>query len=87
MSELNFYLLQINDALFPIGAYSHSQGLETSISFSHDRSTQIPFWMKSGNFLPPIRKLTAAQLYFPAVILQFVFSVYARKGCSKWRKK
>lgn len=29
MSELNFYLLQINDALFPIGAYSHSQGLET----------------------------------------------------------
>ena len=27
MSELNFYLLQINDALFPIGAYSHSQGL------------------------------------------------------------
>ena len=29
MSELNFYLLQINDALFPIGAYSHSQVLET----------------------------------------------------------
>lgn len=29
MSELNFYLLQTNDALFPIGTYSHSQGLET----------------------------------------------------------
>ena len=29
MAELKFYLLQINDALFPIGAYSHSQGLET----------------------------------------------------------
>lgn len=29
MSELNFYLLQINELLFPIGAYSHSQGLET----------------------------------------------------------
>lgn len=27
----NFYLLQINDALFPIGAYSHSYGLETYI--------------------------------------------------------
>jgi len=26
-----FYLLQINDALFPIGAYSHSYGLETYI--------------------------------------------------------
>ena len=29
--ENNFYLLQINDALFPIGAYSHSYGLETYI--------------------------------------------------------
>jgi len=27
----NFYLLQINDALFPIGGYSHSYGLETYI--------------------------------------------------------
>lgn len=27
----HFYLLQINDALFPIGAYSHSYGLETYI--------------------------------------------------------
>ncbi len=26
-----YYLLQINDALFPIGGYSHSQGLETYI--------------------------------------------------------
>ena len=24
-----FLLLQVNDALFPIGAYSHSYGLET----------------------------------------------------------
>ena len=40
MSELNFYLLQINDALFPIGAYSHSQGLETYIQrgIVHDLS-------------------------------------------------
>ncbi len=26
-----FYLLQVNDALFPIGGYSHSQGMETYI--------------------------------------------------------
>ena len=41
MSELNFYLLQINDALFPIGAYSHSQGLETYIQrgIVHDEAT------------------------------------------------
>lgn len=37
----NFYLLQINDALFPIGGYSHSQGLETYIQkgIVHDEST------------------------------------------------
>ena len=39
MSELNFYLLQINDALFPIGAYSHSQGLETYIPVSYTHLT------------------------------------------------
>lgn len=31
MSDKIFYLLQVNDALFPIGGYSHSQGLETYI--------------------------------------------------------
>lgn len=31
MSDNFFYLLQVNDALFPIGGYSHSQGLETYI--------------------------------------------------------
>ena len=31
MKERDFYLLQVNDALFPIGGYSHSQGLETYI--------------------------------------------------------
>ena len=31
MSEKQFYLLQVNDALFPIGGYSNSQGLETYI--------------------------------------------------------
>ena len=27
MSEKQFYLLQVNDALFPIGRYSHSQAM------------------------------------------------------------
>lgn len=31
MKEKRFLLLQINDALFPIGAYAHSYGLETYI--------------------------------------------------------
>ena len=30
--QKNSYLLQVNDALFPIGGYSHSQGLETIFS-------------------------------------------------------
>ena len=41
MSEKQFYLLQVNDALFPIGGYSHSQGLETYIQrgIIHDTDT------------------------------------------------
>ena len=31
MNKTQFYLLQVNDALFPIGGYSHSMGLETYI--------------------------------------------------------
>ena len=36
-----FFLLQVNDALFPIGGYSHSQGLETYIQQGrvHDEKT------------------------------------------------
>lgn len=41
MSDKLFYLLQINDALFPIGGYSHSQGLETYIQkgIVHDQAS------------------------------------------------
>jgi urease accessory protein len=35
-----FLLLQINDALFPIGAYSHSYGLETYIQKNLVRTTE-----------------------------------------------
>lgn len=36
-----FLLLQMNDSLFPIGAYSHSYGLETYIQrdIVHDTKT------------------------------------------------
>ena len=41
MADKLFYLLQVNDALFPIGGYSHSQGLETYIQkgIVHDEKT------------------------------------------------
>ncbi len=39
-AQNNFYLLQINDALFPIGGYSHSYGLETYIQKGLVQNTQ-----------------------------------------------
>lgn len=43
-----FFLLQINDALFPIGGYSHSQGLETYIQQGrvHDEKTAAEYISK-----------------------------------------
>ena len=41
MALKKYYLLQVNDSLFPIGGYSHSQGLETYIQkgLVHDIKT------------------------------------------------
>ena len=41
MTYKKYLLMQINDALFPIGAYSHSYGLETYIQkdIVHDMET------------------------------------------------
>lgn len=43
-----FFLLQVNDALFPIGGYSHSQGLETYIQkgIVHDEKTAAEYICK-----------------------------------------
>ncbi|MEQ2371073.1 urease accessory protein UreF [Blautia sp. CLA-JM-H16] len=43
-----FFLLQVNDALFPIGGYSHSQGLETYIQQGrvHDEKTAAEYIRK-----------------------------------------
>ena len=43
-----FFLLQVNDALFPIGGYSHSQGLETYIQQGrvHDEKTAAEYISK-----------------------------------------
>ena len=45
MSDKLFYRLQINDALFPIGGYSHSQGLETYIQkgIVHDQASAAQY--------------------------------------------
>ena len=50
-----FFLLQVNDALFPIGGYSHSYGLETYIQkgIVHDEDSAEEFIHKrlEYNFL------------------------------------
>lgn len=55
MSEKQFYLLQVNDALFPIGGYSHSQGLETYIQrgivHNVDTARECPLSMSADLYL------------------------------------
>ena len=50
-----FFLLQVNDALFPIGGYSHSYGLETYIQkgIVHDEDRADEFFQSrlEYNFL------------------------------------
>ncbi len=64
--QSHFLLLQINDSLFPIGAYSHSYGLETYIQkdIVHDTTTASEYIKKrlSYNFL--YTDLLAARLAF-----------------------
>lgn len=47
-----FFLLQVNDALFPIGGYSHSYGLETYIQkgLVHDEDSAREFIHKRLNY-------------------------------------
>lgn len=66
--EALFLLLELNDALFPIGAYAHSYGLETYVQAGavHDRQT-AELWLRAyffGSFL--YSELLAARLAYEA---------------------
>ncbi len=66
--EALFLLLELNDALFPIGAYAHSYGLETYVQAGvvHDRKT-AELWLHAyffGSFL--YSELLAARLAYEA---------------------
>ena len=68
MSEKQFYLLQINDALFPIGGYSHSQGLETYIQrgIVHDEETAGEYITHKIEWNLRFTELLAARLAYEA---------------------
>lgn len=68
MSEKQFYLLQINDALFPIGGYSHSQGLETYIQrgIVHNEETAREYIMNKLRWNFANTELLAARLAYQA---------------------
>lgn len=68
MSEKQFFLLQINDALFPIGGYSHSQGLETYIQrgIVHDVDTAREYITHKIRWNLAYTELLGAKLAFEA---------------------
>ena len=68
MSEKQFYLLQVNDALFPIGGYSHSQGLETYIQrgIAHDVDTAREYITHKIKWNLAYTELLAARLAYEA---------------------
>ena len=59
-----FFLLQVNDALFPIGGYSHSQGLETYIQQGSvcDEKTAAEYIHKKLRFALAYTDLLAVRL-------------------------
>ena len=67
-----FLLLQINDAMFPIGAYSHSYGLETYIQNGIVHDTQT-----AGEFIR--KKLKYNMLYNELAFVRFAYD-YAKEG-------
>lgn len=66
MSEKLFYLLQVNDALFPIGGYSHSQGLETCIQkgIVHDEKSAGEYISNKLKWNLAYTELLAARLAY-----------------------
>ena len=65
-----FFLLQVNDALFPIGGYSHSQGLETYIQQGSvcDEKTAAEYIHKKLRFALAYTDLLAVRLAWELVM-------------------
>ena len=68
MSDKLFYLLQVNDSLFPIGGYSHSQGLETYIQkgIVRDEKTAEAYILRKLQWSLTYTDLLAVRLAYEA---------------------
>lgn len=65
-----FYLLQVNDALFPVGGYSHSQGLETYIQkgIVRDEKSAARYLLQKLKWNVAYTDLLAVKLAFEAAL-------------------
>ena len=65
-----FYLLQVNDALFPVGGYSHSQGLETYIQkgLVRDEKSAARYLLQKLKWNVAYTDLLAVKLAFEAAL-------------------
>lgn len=70
MSDRLFYLLQVNDALFPVGGYSHSQGLETYIQkgIVHDEESATEYVTHKLKWNLAYTELLAVRLSYEAAL-------------------
>ena len=75
--EGHFLLLQINDSLFPIGAYSHSYGLETYIQqgIIHDEETAATYITNRLRYNFTYTDLLAARLAYDVILVPMAYFV------------
>lgn len=74
-----FYLLQVNDALFPIGGYSHSYGLETYIQKGIVRDTKT-----AGEFID--KRIRYSLLYNEILFVRLAFESACEKNVDRLRE-
>lgn len=76
--EGHFLLLQINDSLFPIGAYSHSYGLETYIQqgIVHDEETAATYITNRLRYNFTYTDLLAARLAYDAAAMEDIEAIH-----------
>ena len=83
-----FFLLQVNDALFPIGGYSHSYGLETYIQkgIVHDEDSAQEFIHKRLKYNFSYNEFMAVRLAFEYALREDLEAI-SRLGDKRGKQK